>query len=128
MKLLLDTHIFLWLISNDKNLSNDFRNAIRDPQNKVYLSVASIWEALIKFQKGKLPLPSPAYNFLIKERKQHLISPLPVHEFCLRHLASLPHLHGDPFDRMLICQAIEYDLTFVTNDLLLRNYPINFLT
>jgi PIN domain nuclease of toxin-antitoxin system len=128
MKLRLDMHIFLWLISNDRNLSNDFRNAIIDPQNKVYLSVVSIWEALIKFQKGKLPLRSPAYNFLIKERRQHFISPLPIHEFCLRHLASLPHHHGDPFDRMLICQAIEYDLTFVTNDLLLRNYPINFLT
>lgn len=64
MKLLLDTHIFLWFISGDSQLAVSFRDAIRLPDNKVYLSVASVWEATIKYQLGKLPLPESPETYL----------------------------------------------------------------
>jgi PIN domain nuclease of toxin-antitoxin system len=128
MNLLIDTHIFLWLINNDPRLPDSFRDAVHNPQNEVYLSVVSIWEALIKYQKGKLLLPQQPEKYLIKRRQQLSIATLRVTESCTKHLLSLPDIHGDPFDRMLICQAIEYDLTFATTDALLRNYPVKFLT
>ncbi|NEQ88479.1 MAG: type II toxin-antitoxin system VapC family toxin, partial [Moorea sp. SIO2I5] len=64
MKILLDTHIFLWFISGDTMLSTDVRDIIRDPDNEVYLSVVSVWEAIVKYQLGKLPLPEPPDKFL----------------------------------------------------------------
>ncbi|MBD1838530.1 type II toxin-antitoxin system VapC family toxin [Coleofasciculus sp. FACHB-64] len=66
MKLLLDTHVFLWFISGDCRLSNDRKGSIRDPDNKVYLSVVSVWEAIIKYQLGKLPLPESPGTYLPK--------------------------------------------------------------
>ncbi|HQU32311.1 MAG: type II toxin-antitoxin system VapC family toxin [Planctomycetia bacterium] len=80
MRLLLDTHIFLWFISGDKQLAISAQDAIRDPHNDVYLSVASLWEAIIKYQLGKLPLPAPPGKYLPKQREKHLISSLEIDE------------------------------------------------
>ncbi len=68
MKILLDTHIFLWYISGDSKLPTDIRDAIRDPNNEVYLSAISIWEAIVKYQLGKLPLPDRPETYLPKQR------------------------------------------------------------
>lgn len=76
MKILLDTHIFLWYISGDKRLSIDKRDGIRDSSNEVYLSVVSVWEAIIKYQLGKLPLPQPPETYLPIQRQQHQIMSL----------------------------------------------------
>jgi PIN domain nuclease of toxin-antitoxin system len=103
MKLRLDTHIFLWYISADKRLSNDKRDGMRDLNNEVYVSVISIWEAIIKYQLGKLPLPQPPETYLPAQRKQHQIMSLTLNEDSVAYLAQLPSLHRDPFDRMLIC-------------------------
>jgi PIN domain nuclease of toxin-antitoxin system len=73
MKILLDTHIFLWFISGDIRLSTDVRDAIRDPDNEVYLSAVSVWEAIVKYQLGKLPLPEPPERYLPKQRDLHQI-------------------------------------------------------
>ncbi|RMG15497.1 MAG: type II toxin-antitoxin system VapC family toxin, partial [Cyanobacteria bacterium J055] len=105
MNILLDTHIFLWFISGDSRLSADVRDAIRDSDNIVYLSVASIWESIIKYQLGKLPLPEPPEFYLPKQRILHQISSLSIDESSVALLAQLPALHRDPFDRILICQA-----------------------
>ena len=80
MKLLLDTHIFLWFISGDSRLSVSFRDTIRNPENDVYLSVVSVWEAIIKYQLGKLPLPESTETYLPKQRARHQIASLPVDE------------------------------------------------
>ncbi|NEO43506.1 MAG: type II toxin-antitoxin system VapC family toxin, partial [Moorea sp. SIO4A3] len=69
MKILLDTHIFLWFISGDTMLSTDVQDIIRDPDNEVYLSVVSVWEAIVKYQLGKLPLPEPPDKFLPNQRQ-----------------------------------------------------------
>lgn len=78
MKLLLDTHIFLWFISGSNQLSTRFRDHIQDPDNTVYLSVVSLWECIIKYQLEKLPLPESPEIYLPKQRKQHRIDNLKV--------------------------------------------------
>src|SRR5437764_2904010 len=123
MKLLLDTHIFLWYIRRDRKLSDDFRDSIRNPANEVYLSVVSLWEAIIKYRIGKLSLPHAPEIYLPIQRERHRIASLVLDEASVSQLANLPELHRDPFDRMLICQAIEHGLTIVTVDQALRVYP-----
>ncbi|MCH8042294.1 MAG: type II toxin-antitoxin system VapC family toxin [Planctomycetes bacterium] len=124
MKLLLDTHVFLWFIGGDARLSSQLGSSIRDPENDVYLSVVSVWEAIVKQQLGKLSLPEPAESYLPKQRRRHLIAPLPLDEESVAQLAGLPDHHRDPFDRMLICQATHWGLTIATEDAQIRAYPI----
>lgn len=103
MKLLLDTHIFLWFISADARLPDHIRDHIRDNDHEVYLSVISIWEAIIKNRIGKLSLPESPEPYLSKQRERHLISSLGLDESSVFQLTKLPLLHRDPFDRILIC-------------------------
>jgi PIN domain nuclease of toxin-antitoxin system len=123
MRLLLDTHVFLWYVTADPKLPAAFRAAIQDPANDVYLSVASVWEAVIKQGLGKLPLPGPAADYLSQQREVHGIASLPVDEGAMRPLASLPPLHRDPFDRLLVAQALQHGLTVVTIDPAVAAYP-----
>lgn len=127
MKLLLDTHVFLWYIAADPRLKWAYRDAIQDPTNDVYLSAVSIWESVIKFQLGKLPMPANPAVYLPEKRRMHGIDELHIDEGAMVHLASLPPLHGDPFDRLMIAQAIQHSLTFVTVDANLVLYPVQVL-
>jgi len=127
MRLLLDTHVFLWYISADPQLPVVFRDAIRDPANTVYLSVASVWEAVIKHALGKLPLAEAPAEYLPRQREAHEIATLPIEEAALAHLAGLAPLHRDPFDRILIAQALQHGLTLVTVDDAVRAYPVPLL-
>lgn len=127
MKILLDTHIFLWFISGDTKLSTEVRDTIRDPDNEVYLSTISVWEAIVKYQLGKLPLPEHPGTYLPKQRDLHQIASLALDESSVVQLAKLPLLHRDPFDRMLICQALQNDLTIATVDAAVRSYSVNIL-
>jgi PIN domain nuclease of toxin-antitoxin system len=124
MRLLLDTHVFLWYISADPRLPAPFLDAIREPTNEVFLSAASIWEAVIKHGLGKLPLPAPPADFLPRQRKDHGIAALAIDEGTMTHLAGLPALHRDPFDRLLVAQALQYVLTIVTVDADVAAYPV----
>jgi PIN domain nuclease of toxin-antitoxin system len=125
MNLLLDTHIFLWYISADSRLAPEIAQAIREPENRVYLSAVSLWECLVKHHLGKLPLPDAPETWLPRQRQRHAIAELPLDEASIRHLIKLPALHRDPFDRMLICQAIEHGLALVTMDDAIRRYPVS---
>jgi PIN domain nuclease of toxin-antitoxin system len=127
MRILLDTHIFLWFISGDTQLSTDVRDAIRNPDNEVYLSAISVWEAIVKYQLGKLPLPEHPETYLPKQRDLHQIASLDLNESSVLQLAKLPPLHRDPFDRMLICQALQNGLTIATVDAAVRAYPVNVM-
>ena len=127
MRLLLDTHVFLWYITADPKLPAAFREAIRDQANEVYLSVASVWEAIIKSHLGKLPLPAPPADYLLRQREAHRIASLPIDEGAMSHLAGLLPLHRDPFDRLLIAQALQYGLTVVTVDPEIAAYPVPLL-
>ena len=124
MRILLDTHIFLWFISGDTRLSKDVRDTIRDPANEVYLSTVSVWETIVKYQLGKLPLPEHPGKYLPKQRDLHQIASLALDENSVVQLTNLPPLHRDPFDRMLICQALQSDLTIATVDTAIRAYSV----
>lgn len=124
MKLLLDTHIFLWFIGADGRLPGDLSDTIRDPDNEIFLSVVSVWEAIIKSNLDKLTLPGPPGVYLPKQRLRHSIASLPVDEASVAELATLPSLHRDPFDRLLVCQAIRHGLTLATLDQAVRSYPV----
>src|SRR5882672_8626728 len=126
MMLLLDTHIFLWYITGDERVSRSMRRAVEDSE-AAYLSVVSLWEATIKYQLGKLPLPEEPHPWLSVQREQHGIEPLPLDEASVARLAALALHHRDPFDRMLVCQALQHDLTIVTVDAILSKYPVPLL-
>jgi PIN domain nuclease of toxin-antitoxin system len=128
MRLLLDTHVFLWYLDADPQLPSVFRDAIRDPANEVYLSVASVWEAVIKYALGKLPLPEPPATYLPRQGEAHQIASLALEEAALASLAALPSLHRDPFDRILIAQALRHSLTVLTVDDAVRAYPVPLLS
>jgi PIN domain nuclease of toxin-antitoxin system len=127
MRILLDTHIFLWYISGDVQLSTKIRDVIREPDNEVYLSAISIWEAIVKYQLGKLPLPERPEMYLPKQRNLHQIVNLNLDELSVLQLANLPPLHRDPFNRMLICQALQHGLTIATVDAAIRTYPVSVI-
>ncbi len=124
MRLLLDTHIFLWFVSGDKKMSEALREAVGNPQNEIFLSVVSLWEMIIKYNLGHLPLPQPPQFYVPTQRRRLFIRSLPVDEESIFQVATLPLLHRDPFDRLLIAQAIEHDLKLVTVDAAVRAYSM----
>lgn len=127
MKLLLDTQVFLWMVAGSDRLPADVRARICDADTRVWLSAASVWELAIKQGLGRIALPAPAAEFAAAQRRLHDIAPLPLDEAAAAHLPKLPDLHRDPFDRLLVCQAIEHELMMVSSDALLRRYPIKVL-
>ena len=124
MTLLLDTSTFLWYIGADRRLPPATRDLLRDPEHDVVLSVVSVWEIVVKAELDRLHLAGPAWAYTKLQRDRHGFASLSLEEGALAHLGKLPPVHRDPFDRMLVCQAIEHDLTIVTNDDVLERYPV----
>lgn len=127
MRLLLDTHVFLWFVAADRRLRAAFRAAVQDPANDLFLSIASVWEAVIKHQLWKLPLPSPVTPYLFRQRDTHGITGLRIDDDAMPLLGRLPFPHRDPFDRILVAQALQHGLTIVTVDPLVSAYPVPLL-
>jgi PIN domain nuclease of toxin-antitoxin system len=126
MDLLLDTHAFLWYLQGNPNLSLEVRELLDATEHNLYLSIASLWEIAIKLGLGKLELE---YSFqeLPNVSRQLDIKILPIaFEHTERYLA-LPLHHRDPFDRMLVAQAIHHSYTLVSQDVMLDAYPIQRL-
>jgi PIN domain nuclease of toxin-antitoxin system len=124
MRTLLDTHAFLWGIAGDRRMSQHARDIFIGPSN-LLMSIASIWEILIKVQLGKLNLPQPAGPYIIRKLAENRIETLPIHLDHLLAFERLPLHHPDPFDRMLIAQSIEEDLPIVTADSWFTRYPVD---
>lgn len=124
MKLLLDTCTFLWLVGDAAELSRQAREAFREPSNEIYLSSVAAWEIAVKYALGRLPLPAPPERFVPAQRDAHGIAGLPLDEESVLQVHRLPGFHRDPFDRMLVCQAIVHGLTIVTPDPLVAQYPV----
>jgi PIN domain nuclease of toxin-antitoxin system len=121
---LLDTHTFLWWALEPVKLPKTVTSELRDPANRIIFSVVSSWEAQIKLGLGKLELFEPLQSIVSRELTQNRWEILPVH---LRHtwrLADLPPLHRDPFDRLLIAQALAEELVVVSRDPLFSGYPV----
>ncbi len=123
MKLLLDTCAFLWLIRGREEASERARSLFASPENEVYLSSVSAWEIAVKHNLGKLPLGDVPARYVPTERERHGITPLPLTETDVLLLDKLPAVHADPFDRMLVCQAIANQMTILTPDPLIARYP-----
>ncbi|MEK7279745.1 MAG: type II toxin-antitoxin system VapC family toxin [Nitrospirota bacterium] len=124
MKFLLDTCTFLWIITDAPELSLYARDQFILTDNDIYLSVVSAWEISVKYALGRLPLPEPPERFIPVQRKQHGISVLPLEEEAALHVHRLPALHSDPFDRMLVSQALVHGLILLTPDEQINRYPV----
>ena len=125
--MLLDTCTFLWTVSDPARLSSAAAGAIVDPDNEVLLSAVSGWEIALKHELGKLALDRPPERYVPEERARHGIEPLALDEDATLHAHRLPPVHRDPFDRMLICQAIAGGLALVTPDARIARYPVRVL-
>lgn len=124
MRLLLDTHAFLWWIRDDPRLSPRSAALIADGANQVHVSAASVWEIAVKARLGRVEVPEPVDRFLVAQLQANAFLPLPIHFRHALGLAALPDVHRDPFDRILVAQAIAEDLTLVSGDRILRDYPV----
>jgi len=128
MKLLLDTHIFLWWDSEPTKLSNNVLTALTDPRNSLFLSVVSVWEMQIKKDIGKLSLRIALADMLIEQETKNQIKVLPIEAKHIFGLETMPQHHKDPFDRLIIAQAIVEDLTVISNDGIFSSYGIKLLS
>jgi len=120
VRLLLDTHVLLWSLSAPTELRADARDKLQDPDNVVLVSTVSAWEMEIKRALGKLRAPSD----LAEQVHRRRFTELPLHLRHVRALRDLPPLHRDPFDRMLVAQALADQLVLVTRDPQVRRYPV----
>lgn len=127
MKILLDTHTFLWFVTNDAQLSENALNAVAEPTNEILVSPASYWEIAIKVSLGKYPLTVPIETFFREGIEGSGMAILPIE---IRHaavLATLPMHHKDPFDRMIVSQAIVEQVSIVSADTALDGYSVQRL-
>lgn len=130
MKLLLDTHAFLWFVEGDPQLSVTARHLIEDDNNELWLSMASLWEMAIKFSIGKLTALNTAHPFEQQIAEQLLrndILILPILQLHVMRVASLPFHHRDPFDRLLAAQSLIEDIPLLSTDQVMDAYGVNRL-
>ena len=124
MRILLDTCTFLWIVSESPRLSKTAAAVFLDRNNERYLSAASAWEIGIKHAAGRLPLPERPDIFVPKIREASGITSLDIDEGSALLAGRLPGLHSDPFDRMLVAQAIVHGMTILTPDPQIELYPV----
>jgi PIN domain nuclease of toxin-antitoxin system len=127
MRLLLDTHALLWFLLKDSQLSNTALSVIADPNNQIEVSPASYWELAIKISSGKYGLQQPYQSFLEGEIKTHSFTILPIAISHTTILTTLPFHHRDPFDRLLIAQAMAEQIPLVSGDTAFDAYPVQRL-
>ena len=127
MKLLLDTHTFIWWADEPEKLSVGALQALEDEGNRLFLSLVSVWEIQIKGQLGKMKLRLPLKELVESQEQANELEVLPITRAHIFALDSLPFYHKDPFDRLLIAQSIVEDVTIVTADPKLSAYPATLL-
>ena len=122
MQLLLDTHAFLWWLDTTEKLSERALQACEDTENSIYLSIASMWELQLKINLGKLKIMDTLASAITKQREQglQLLDIRPEHIYAT---ANLPEIHADPFDRLLVAQALTENMTLITANRKLALYP-----
>ncbi len=125
MRVLIDTHVFLWMVSAPGKLSTLSKYILESEENNIVLSAVSGWEIAIKFQVKKLKLPENPDIYVKRKLDEYFIEVLPIE---MRHVLStyqLPGLHKDPFDRLLVAQSKFEKLPILTNDNMIKKYPID---
>ena len=127
MNLLSDTHAFIWSFSNTKKLSATVIKEFKNPANQIFLSVASVWEMQIKIKLGKMVFNDTLENIITEQQTVNNVQILPVNLSHALYLENLPLHHKDPFDRLLISQAIVENMTLVSADGNIAKYQANLL-
>ncbi len=127
MRLLLDTHTFIWFDASPDQLSADAQDILHDPNNDLLLSIVSVWEVQIKAQLGRLDLRGDLAGIIREQQQINGIELLPITLPHVLALSELPPHHGDPFDRLLISQARVEDVILVTKDENISRYRVNVL-
>lgn len=127
MRILLDTNCLLWFVSDPKQLTDKAVQSILSNENDIYVSAASAWEISIKVSLRKLKIPGTASSFVTSVCKRNGFLQLPISVLHAEAVRLLPPIHGDPFDRMLIAQANEESLKFLTADKTLKSYDCDFI-
>ncbi|MFZ0287219.1 MAG: type II toxin-antitoxin system VapC family toxin [Terriglobales bacterium] len=125
MKVLIDTHVLLWGLTDESKLSADVRSLL--PKADLWMSVAGIWEIITKVQIGKLELPRPVGSFLTGKLAGNGVSVLPINSNHVLRVETLELHHRDPFDRILIAQSLEENLPLVTADPVFGKYPVKLI-
>ncbi len=126
MQFLIDTHILIWFLEGNKLLSKSRREFIENPNNEIFVSIASLWEIAIKISIGKLALAEP-FSDVIKQIAVENIKILAISPEHALRISTLPFHHRDPFDRLIIAQAQVENLTIITNDREFSSYGIKSL-
>lgn len=124
MKVLLDTSVFLWMISKPERLSKKARAIIESKDNELFISAASGWEITIKSQINKLKLPDKPEVYVPNQIKENLLEVLPIEMKHVLNIYNLPDIHKDPFDRLLISQSQLENLPLLTKDKMIKKYSI----
>jgi PIN domain nuclease of toxin-antitoxin system len=127
MRLLVDTHCWLWMLVSPARLGEPLRQLLTDPENELLLSAASAWEIAIKYALGKLPLPVEPGAYVPSRMASSGTAGLPIQHAHALHVATLPPHHRDPFDRLIVAQAQLERLTVVTVDPQFAAYDVAFL-
>ncbi len=127
MNVLLDTHVFLWWIDDSPKLSSRARKIIGDANNGVFLSAASGWEMAIKVHLGKLTLPHPLERFVVEQLTINAFQVLPIQLSHTLHTYTLPDIHRDPFDRILVAQSQVEGIPILTADRQIARYPVQVI-
>jgi PIN domain nuclease of toxin-antitoxin system len=125
MKVLIDTHVFLWGLQNEQKLSRRVQTLL--PVADLWISVSSLWEIITLVQVGKLALPTPVGDYLSAKLKANGVLILHITFDHVKRLEGLPLHHRDPFDRILIAQSLEEKLPVVTSDPLFARYPVEVI-
>ena len=124
MKLLLDTHVLIWSAGNPEKLSDLVTSLLNDTSNSWVISIASIWEIQIKIQTGKLTLDLPLHELIETEQQSNDLQLLPIELSHIYALKNLPNHHRDPFDRIIITQAIVEKMPLISIDTVFDSYPV----
>ncbi len=127
MKLLIDSHVWIWWMADLEALSKETRNILEDPRNEIFVSTASSWEIAIKYSIGKIILPSSPEEFFLHGLAKCGFSTLKIDNLHALRVASLPLHHNDPFDRMLIAQAQVEKLPIITSDKKFSMYEVQLI-
>lgn len=127
MRLLLDTHAFVWWINDDSRLSDEARNLFSDGGNELLFSVASGWEMAIKISSGKLTVTGDLVSYLSRYLAENAIEVLPISLSHAAGVAELPNYHRDPFDRLLISQALQENIALLSADPQVARYPAQII-
>jgi PIN domain nuclease of toxin-antitoxin system len=127
MRVLIDTHIFIWYVQNSQRLNSSVVNLINDGKNDILFSTASVWEMAIKQSTGKLNLGVPYASFIEEQMRLNNMELLPIKLEHLEVVTSLPFHHRDPFDRLLISQALVENIPILSIDVAFDDYPVQRL-